>query len=188
MKKSMPRYEMIALADLVPYARNARTHSPEQVAQIAASIREFGFISPVIIDRDNGIISGHGRVLAAQKLKLSQVPCVCVEHLSETQKRAYILADNKLALNAGWDDELLKVEIASLMEEDFDALLTGFGEEEVQALLCGVQFTPNLPDDDDDDGDAMERKFILTVTLQNEEQQESLFRELNAKGFKVKAS
>ena len=129
------QFERVALADLVPYARNARTHSDAQVGQIAASIREFGFISPIIIDADNGIIAGHGRLAAAQKLKLKDVPCLRVEHLTETQKRAYILADNKLALNAGWDTELLKVEIATLQEENFDALLTGFSDEEMKELL-----------------------------------------------------
>jgi ParB-like chromosome segregation protein Spo0J len=180
------RYELVPIEALIPYATNARTHSPEQVSQIAASIREFGFISPVIADADNGIIAGHGRVLAAQKLKLASVPCIRVEHLSETQKRAYILADNKLALNADWDDDLLRVEIAELKEENFDALLTGFSEQECEAILADIEFTPNLPDEDEDS--EKERKFILTVTLQNEEQQESLFRELNGKGFKVKSS
>jgi ParB-like chromosome segregation protein Spo0J len=156
------------------------------VSQIAASIREFGFISPVIADADNGIIAGHGRVLAAQKLKLANVPCIRVEHLTETQKRAYILADNRIGLNAGWDDDLLRIEIAELKDENFDALLTGFSEQECEAILAGIEFTPNLPDEDEDS--EKERKFILTVTLQNEEQQESLFRELNGKGFKVKSS
>ena len=179
------QFERVALADLVPYARNARTHSEVQVGQIAASIREFSFINPVIIDSDNGIIAGHGRVLAAQKLKLKDVPCLRVEHLTETQKRAYILADNKLALNAGWDTELLKVEIATLREENFDALLTGFSDEEMQVLLSDVEFTPNLPDEDSEES---AKKYLLTVTCENEEAQESLFSELNRKGFKVKAS
>lgn len=179
------QFERVPLADLVPYARNARTHSDEQVAQIAASIREFGFLNPIIIDADNGIIAGHGRVLAAQKLKLKDVPCVRVEHLTETQKRAYILADNKIALNAGWDTELLKVEIATLQEENFDDLLTGFSDDEMNVLLSDVEFTPNFPDEDSEE---KEKKYILTVTCENEEAQESLFAELNRKGFKVKAS
>jgi ParB-like chromosome segregation protein Spo0J len=135
------------------------------VAQIAASIREFGFISPVIIDAGNGIIAGHGRVLAAQKLKLVQVPCVRVEHLSETQKRAYVLADNKLAMNAGWDEELLKVEIATLQEEDFDALLTGFSEGEIQVMLEGPAFPPGT---EDDQGKLDEKKLTTCPSCGHE--------------------
>lgn len=184
-KSSATTSETMRVDDLIPYARNARTHSPEQVGQIAASIREFGFISPIIIDTHNGIIAGHGRLAAAQKLKLDSVPCIRVEHLTETQKRAYILADNKLALNAGWDTDLLKVELATLQEEDFDVLLAGFGEDEMKALLSDMEFTPNLPDED-----APEpiKKYLLTITCEDSEAQESLFRELNEKGFKVEAS
>lgn len=101
-------------AELIPYARNARTHSEQQISQIAASIKEFGFNNPVAVDADGMILCGHGRVLAAQKLKLETVPVVCLSHLTETQKKAYILADNKLALNAGWDNDLLKVELEDL--------------------------------------------------------------------------
>ena len=105
---------------LVPYARNARTHSEEQVAQIAASIRVFGWTNPVLLDGANGIIAGHGRVLAARKLGMAEVPCIELSHLSEAQKKAYIIADNKLALNAGWDEDLLRAEMAALAAEDFD--------------------------------------------------------------------
>lgn len=121
--------------DLLPYARNARTHSPEQVAQIAASIKEFGFNSPVAIDSDNMILCGHGRVLAAQKLGISEVPTVCLSHLSPTQKKAYILADNKIALNAGWDNDMLKVELEELQSENFNLELTGFSADEFNAML-----------------------------------------------------
>ena len=114
------------LDELIPYAKNARTHSDSQVAQIAASIREFGWMNPVLIDAENNIIAGHGRVLAARKLGLDEVPCVLHDHLTETQRKAYILADNKLALNAGWDEELLKVELQELNGVDFDISLTGF--------------------------------------------------------------
>src|SRR5258707_15645049 len=107
------------LEKLIPYARNARTHSDEQIAQIAASIREFGFTNPILVDGRDGIIAGHGRLLAARKLKLAEVPVIVLDHLSETRKRAYIIADNKLALNAGWDDEMLRLELAYLREEDF---------------------------------------------------------------------
>ena len=115
-----------SIDELIPYAKNARTHSESQVAQIAASIREFGWMNPVLIDAKGNIIAGHGRVLAARKLGLEEVPCVIHDHLTETQRKAYILADNKLALNAGWDEELLKVELQELNGVDFDISLTGF--------------------------------------------------------------
>lgn len=127
--------EPLPLDRLIPYANNSRTHSDEQVAQIAASIREFGFTNPVLIDNDDGIIAGHGRVLAARKLGLEQVPCIRLGHLTEAQRRAYIIADNKLALNAGWDEELLAIELSSLREIDFDLGLMGFNAEEIEAAL-----------------------------------------------------
>src|SRR6478752_10203466 len=123
------------VAALVPYARNARTHSPEQVAQIAASIREWGWTVPVLIDEAGTIIAGHGRVLAAQSLGIAEVPVMIAAGWSEAQKRAYVIADNKLALNAGWDAELLPVELGDLKELGFDLGLTGFGELELGKLL-----------------------------------------------------
>jgi DNA modification methylase len=136
-----------AIDALIPYARNSRTHSDAQVAQIAASISEFGWTNPVIVDGSNGIIAGHGRVLAARKLGLDTVPCIEVAHMSEAQKRAYVIADNKLALNAGWDDELLKVEFSDLMAEGFDISVIGFDELEIDALL-GVEASEGLTDED----------------------------------------
>jgi len=130
------KIETIPTADLIPYARNTRTHSDAQVAQIAGSIREFGFTNPVLIDSDNGIIAGHGRVLAAGKLKLGKVPCIRLAHLTDTQRRAYIIADNKIALNAGWDEELLGLELADLREDGFDLELTGFDGDELANLLA----------------------------------------------------
>ncbi len=127
--------EMIDTAALVPYARNARTHSPAQVAQIAASIREFGFTNPVLVDQDDGIIAGHGRVMAAQQLGLAEVPCIRLAHLSDAQKRAYILADNKLALNAGWDEAMLAGELQALADEGFEMELIGFDDDEIERLL-----------------------------------------------------
>lgn len=121
--------------ELIPYARNARTHSEEQVAEIASSIKEFGFINPVIIDAENGIIAGHGRVMAAQLLGLEKVPCIVESHLTEVQKRAYILADNRLAEKAGWDEELLRIELEELNDLDFDLSLTGFDWEDFDELL-----------------------------------------------------
>jgi len=133
---------------LIPYARNSRTHSDAQVAQIAASIKEFGFLNPIIIDGDNGIIAGHGRVLAARKLGLNEVPVVEAAHLSDTQKRAYIIADNKLALNAGWDNEMLSIELGELGDAGFDLDLTGFELNEINALLAPVG-TEGLTDPDE---------------------------------------
>ena len=127
----MTQIEQVAIEKLIPYINNARTHSQQQVAQVAASIREFGFTNPVLIDKDNGIIAGHGRVQAAQKLEMTEVPCIRLGHLTEVQKRAYILADNKLALNAGWDDELLALELGELKDADFDLDLTGFDLAEI---------------------------------------------------------
>lgn len=126
--------EQINIENLLPYARNSRTHSDEQTAQIAASIKEFGFTNPVLIDNDNQIIAGHGRVLAARKLKMKDVPCIRLGYLTETQKRAYVIADNKLALNSGWDEELLALEIAELQNDDFDVSLLGFSDEELKDL------------------------------------------------------
>jgi len=121
--------------DLIPYARNSRTHSEEQVLQIASSIREFGFNNPVLIDQDGGIIAGHGRVLAARKVGISEVPTIELSHLTDTQKKAYVIADNKIALNAGWDEEMLKLELEELKLADFDIDLTGFSDEEFNLLM-----------------------------------------------------
>ena len=138
--------EQISIETLIPYANNARTHSEAQVAQIAASIREFGFNNPVLIDEQSSIIAGHGRVLAARKLELDSVPCIRLNHLSETQRRAYIIADNKLAMNAGWDDELLALEFEGLGDEGFDLELTGFTLDEIAEL--SPKITEGLTDED----------------------------------------
>lgn len=122
------------VAALAPYARNARTHSDEQVAQIAASIREFGFTNPVLVDDAGGIVAGHGRVMAARMLGLPTVPCIVLAGLTEAQRRAYVLADNKIALNAGWDEALLRQELDALLAEGFDLALTGFSDSEIAAL------------------------------------------------------
>lgn len=134
-------------ADLIPYAMNARTHSEEQVGQIAASIREFGFNNPVLIDEEKGIIAGHGRVLAAQKLSLDHIPTITLAHLTDTQRKAYIIADNKLALNAGWDLEALSLELGGLAESDFDLSLIGFNDDDLANLLADK--TEGLTDPDD---------------------------------------
>jgi ParB-like chromosome segregation protein Spo0J len=135
------------VSDLTPYARNSRTHSDEQVAQIAASIKEWGFTTPVLIDPDGGIIAGHGRVMAAQLLGLEDVPCIIAEGWSDAQKRAYVIADNKLALNAGWDNDLLKIEFQELESLRFDLELTGFSVEEMDGLFYEPDFAPGTEDD-----------------------------------------
>jgi ParB-like chromosome segregation protein Spo0J len=131
---------------LVPYARNARSHAPEQVAQIAASIVEFGFVNPILVDTNSGIIAGHGRLLAARKLGMLKVPVVVLDHLNETQRRAYILADNKIAENAGWDEELLADEIRALQTEGFDTALAGFSSEELDSLLVAPEEPESAPE------------------------------------------
>ena len=140
--------EKIKVSDLIPYANNARTHSDEQVAQIASSIREFGFANPVLIDAQNGIIAGHGRVLASRKLGLDEVPCIRLPHLSEAQKKAFILADNRLALNAGWDEELLRIEISSLGDAGFNLDVLGFTEDELANFLAKLNEEGKTDPDD----------------------------------------
>ena len=129
------KVEYRKVADLIPYARNARMHSAEQVARIASSIKEFGWTNPILVDGENGVIAGHGRLAAAIKLNMSEVPVIELSGLSGTQKRAYILADNKLALDAGWDEELLKIELEELKLEGVDLDGIGFSEEELDGLL-----------------------------------------------------
>jgi site-specific DNA-methyltransferase (adenine-specific) len=144
------RMEMLPVAALVPYARNSRTHSDQQVAQIAASMREFGFTNPVLVDEAGGIIAGHGRVMAAKSLGLVEVPCIRLAHLSEAQKRAYVIADNKLALNAGWDEAMLRLELEDLQAADFDLDLLGFNADELGALLTEPEpETEGLTDPDE---------------------------------------
>jgi DNA modification methylase len=149
-----PEYKKAKVSDLIPYARNSRTHSDAQVSKISASIKEFGFLNPVIVDGDNGIIAGHGRILAAQKLGLDSLPCIEASHLSEAQRRAYVIADNRLALDAGWDDELLRIELGDLDAEGFDLSLTGFDLDEIANLtaeeiegLTDEDAVPDAPED-----------------------------------------
>ncbi|HXP86859.1 MAG TPA: site-specific DNA-methyltransferase [Bryobacteraceae bacterium] len=140
--------ELWLIDKLIPWARNPRTHSDAQIAQIAASIAEFGFNNPILVDTKAGIIAGHGRLLAAQKLGLTEVPVIVLDHLSEAQKRAYIIADNQLALNAGWDEDLLRAELAALQEEDFDISVIGFEDEELARLLAAQDAIAGLTDED----------------------------------------
>jgi DNA modification methylase len=138
------------VAEVTPYARNSRTHSDEQVAQVAASIKEFGWTNPILIDESGTIIAGHGRLMAAQRLGSDRVPTIMLGHLTDAQKRAYVIADNKLALNAGWDQELLAIEVEELLGEGFDLDLTGFGEDEINSLLAEAnKVEDGLTDADD---------------------------------------
>ena len=145
------KIKMTPVAQLVPYAGNARTHSDEQIAQIAASITEFGFTNPILTGADDVIIAGHGRLLAAQKLGMDTVPVIVLDHLSEAQRRALVIADNKLAENAGWDEELLRTELAALDDMDFDLDLMGFSDEELDGLLGDLDGSALGETEDEDD-------------------------------------
>ena len=154
------------IKELIPYCNNSRTHSDEQVLQIASSIKEFGFTNPVLIDGQGGIIAGHGRIMAAQKLKMDEVPTITLSDLSEAQKKAYIIADNKLALNSGWDDELLKIELEQLKELDFDLGLIGFSDDEL-ALLMLDEDDPVSSDDKPSNGSLADRFLIPPFSVLN---------------------
>lgn len=149
--------QLVQIDKLIPYVNNARTHSAEQLNKLRSSLREFGFINPVIIDRDFNVIAGHGRILAAKAENISEVPCVFVDYLTPAQKKAYIIADNRMALDAGWDEEMLKVEIEALQADDFDLGLTGFDEKELAAFFDNDSDTK----DDDFDVDAEMENLAL---------------------------
>ena len=148
--------QLVPIGKLVPYVNNARTHSKEQITKLRSSLREFGFVNPVIIDREFNVIAGHGRILAAKEENIEQVPCVFVDYLTEAQKKAYILADNRFALDAGWDEEMLRVEMEALQDMDFDISLTGFDEAEIADLFAA------------DDNEAQEDDFDEDAALQAE--------------------
>jgi DNA modification methylase len=154
------RFEKVNIDKLVPYARNARTHSKEQILQLRASLREFGFVNPVIVDKDLNIIAGHGRILAAKEEGITEVPCVFAEHLTEAQKRAYIIADNRLAMNAGWDMEMLSVEISELQGADFDLSVLGFDEAELSKLMGDIE---DVKDDDFDVDEELKKPAVTKV-------------------------
>ena len=172
---------------LIPYARNSRTHSDEQVAQIAASIREFGFTNPVLVDNGGGIVAGHGRVMAARKLGMAEVPTVNVGWLNEQQRRAYVIADNQLALNAGWDDEALAAELSALDDSGFDVGLVGFSDADMERLL-------GLTDSNETGGRAgnsdtginYQEKFAVLVDCKNEDHQAQVYESLTAAGYVCK--
>ena len=155
MAKTTTEMQLVPLSKLVPYINNARTHSPEQITKLRSSLREFGFVNPVIIDRDYGIIAGHGRVMAAKEEGIEEVPCVFVDYLTEAQKKAYIIADNRFAQDAGWDEELLRIEIEALQGMDFDVGLTGFNDDEIADFFAG-----------DDKSEAEDDDFDLSTALE----------------------
>ncbi|MBQ1648153.1 MAG: site-specific DNA-methyltransferase, partial [Bacteroidales bacterium] len=152
--------QLVPIGKLIPYVNNARTHSPEQILKLRSSLREFGFINPVIIDRDFSVIAGHGRLIAAKEEGIAEVPCVFVDHLSEPQKKAYILADNRMAMDAGWDEDLLRIEIESLQAADFDTSLTGFDEKELADLFSAGNES-EVKDDDYDLSAALEKAAFV---------------------------
>ena len=160
MTKTTTEMQLVPLSKLVPYINNARTHSPEQITKLRSSLREFGFVNPVIIDRDYGIIAGHGRVMAAKEEGIEEVPCVFVDYLTEAQKKAYIIADNRFAQDAGWDEELLRIEIEALQGMDFDVGLTGFNDDEIADLFAGDD-KPEAEDDDFDLSAALEKASFV---------------------------
>ena len=166
------------VTDLIPYVNNSRTHSDEQVKQIAASIKEFGFTNPILIDENKGVIAGHGRLLAAGKLALAEVPTIVLEGLTEAQRKAYVIADNKLALNAGWEIDLLKIELNNLDDLDFDLSILGFDEIELAKMF------------DSDEPELKEQEytevFNVIVECEDEGQQEKIFNRLDSEGYKCR--
>lgn len=174
-------FRTIPTDDLIPYARNSRTHSPDQVTKIAASIKEFGFLNPIIVDGENGIVAGHGRVMAAKKLGLKELPCIEASHLTEAQKRAYIIADNRLALDAGWDNEMLRIELQELDADGFDLSLTGFDLTEINSLFDADDPESDLPEQQD-----LKATFEVAVECEDETQQETVFNLLTQEGYKCR--
>ena len=169
------------IEDLIPYARNARIHTSEQITRLASSIKEFGFVNPVLIDKDNGIIAGHGRVEAAKRLKLKTVPCLLVEHLTDTQKKAYILADNKLALDSKWDEEILKLELEELSGSNFD----------INFLNFDIDFNTELKTEMDEIHDpereiTYKEQYGVIVICKDEQEQEKIYDELLNRGYDCK--
>ena len=175
------KIQEIDIEKLIPYARNSRTHSDDQVAQIAASIKEFGWTNPILVDGEAGIIAGHGRLAAARKLGLKKIPVIELSHLTPTQKKALIIADNKLALNAGWDNDMLALEFEELNIEGFDLDLLGFDETEINKLNNNENYDDEIKEVKDDGN----RNLLLIETISEIELQK-LFNELNERGFQCK--
>jgi len=172
------KIEYVATDDLIPYIHNSRTHSEAQIKQIAASIREFGFTNPILIDDEGTIIAGHGRVMAAKVLQLDQVPTITLGALSDAQRKAYVIADNKLALNAGWDTEVLLAEIESLQDLNFDTQLLGFSADELSEMLNIEEI--ELKEE------SYAEIFNVIVECGDEMEQEKIFNQLEAEGYKCR--
>jgi ParB-like chromosome segregation protein Spo0J len=172
------KVERRPISELIPYARNSRTHSDTQVAQIAASIREWGWTMPILVDEDGNVIAGHGRIMAAQKLGIADVPCMTATGWSEAKRRAYVIADNKLALNAGWDDDVLKLELQDVDALGFDLTLTGFEPDEIGGLDVDDADNDALPDQK-----KLHSTFEVAVECKDEAEQEAVFNLLTQKGY-----
>ena len=176
-----PKIETRLVADLIPYAANSRTHSDAQVAQIAASIKEFGWTNPILIDGDNTIIAGHGRLLAARKLGLEEVPAIILDHLTKAQQRALVIADNQLALNAGWDMDMLKAEIEDLNLENFNLDILGFDDKFLDSLNADAFEETRIAEEQ-----SVEAVFEIAVTCANEDEQEKVYQILTEQGLKCR--
>ena len=176
----MLEIEYVATDDLIPYFNNSRTHSESQVKQIAASIREFGFTNPILIDEEQTIIAGHGRVMAAEVLSMSTVPCIRLSGLSEAQRKAYVIADNKLALNAGWDIDALSIEINQLADLDFNLDILGFDIQELASILDGEKEGTEPKEE------SYSEIFNIVIECKDEEEQEKIFNRLDAEGYKCR--
>lgn len=181
MSGKFPVYKQVDVDVLVPYARNSRIHSDEQIDKIAASIREFGFLNPIIIDGQNGIVAGHGRIMAAKKLGIKTVPAIEAGHLTDAQRRAYIIADNRLALDAGWDEEMLRIEFAELVDVGFSLDLTGFSPDEVADILHDGDTSKTVSQ-----GDEFPEVFAVVVECRSEADQELLFNRLDSEGYRCR--
>jgi ParB-like chromosome segregation protein Spo0J len=177
--KIVDRIEQWSLDKLIPYVKNSRTHSDEQIAQIAGSIKAFGFTNPILVGGDGVIVAGHGRLSAARQLGLKQVPVIVLDHLSETERRALVIADNKLALNAGWDEDILRLELKYLAENEIDITLTGFDLQEIANLID--EYEEKQPQEQ-----QYGEVFNVIIECKNEEEQEKIFNKLDAEGYKCR--
>ena len=174
------KVEQVAIDELIPYVNNSRTHPEKQIEQIASSIREFGFTAPILCDEKGTVLAGHGRLLAAKKLKLDRVPVVRVEHLSEAQKKAYVIADNKIAMNSGWDLDLLNVELDFLKEQSFDTSLLGFSLDELDEIQALIE-----PEEEvgEDDSEKIRQEWEILVTLGTKSEMSNFLQECKDRGL-----
>ncbi|MCW7553311.1 ParB/Srx family N-terminal domain-containing protein [Endozoicomonas gorgoniicola] len=178
------KYKLVdkKVGDLIPYVNNSRVHDDEQVIQICSSIREFGFTNPVLIDEDNGIIAGHGRLMAAKKLELKTVPCIILAGLSDAQKKAYVIADNAIALNSSWDMDKLSLEVEALQAEDFDLEVLGFRDD----FLVSLYDEPPQPDEQEKPEEQYSEIFNIIVECDSEDHQQAIYDELTGRGYKCR--